>query len=110
MHATIGNAVVVIGLTEVELAHRGHETRVTTWPVEEHRELLSDVRVLARPSWNQVTNSLPDLVQAIKPRPPPPLQQLIEARGGGFEDQRAHTAEPNPRAAPTASPAGNGTA
>ena len=101
VHATIGNAVVVLGLTEVELAHRGHETRVTTRPVEEHCELLSDVRVLARRGGHHVPNSLPDFVQAIKPRPPPPLQQLIEARGGGFEDQRAHTAESNPRAAPS---------
>jgi hypothetical protein len=82
----------MLGLTEIELTDRRDEPGIACRTTEDLSELLRNVRVLAARCGHHVQDRLPDLVQAIQPGPPPPLQDLVEARRTGFEDEDAHRA------------------
>ncbi len=81
MHPAVRYPIVVLGLPEIELAHCRHEARGPRRTVDEHHDLLRSVRMLFGRRWDHVPNPLPDLVQAIEPRPASTLKKLIEPDG-----------------------------
>jgi len=62
MKTTVRDAVIVLGLAHVELAHRRNKTGRAGGSVENDRELLRDVSMLARWGRDHVKHSLPDFV------------------------------------------------
>jgi len=55
----------VLGLAQVELAHRRRQAGGSSRAIEQYGELLADIRMLDARAGNDVANTLPDLVEAV---------------------------------------------
>jgi hypothetical protein len=78
MQPAVGHPKVVLGVAQVELAHRREQTGVAHGFVEQHRKLLGDIRVFARWRGNHMQLTLPYLIQAIESRATPTREQLLQ--------------------------------
>src|SRR5436305_9823490 len=87
---SVGHAKVVLGLAEVELAHRGTQPRRARRRSEQLRELLADVSMLDARAGNHVADTLPHLVETVDTRLAATLEQRFELRWRRAEDQCRH--------------------
>jgi hypothetical protein len=80
----------VFGLAEVELVHRWYQAGCARWAVEQHGELLGDMRVLEAGGGNHVVDTLPHLVEAVDARPVAALQQRLKLWRRAAQYERWH--------------------
>ena len=83
MQAAVGHAEVVLGLAEVELAHRRTQPRGPGRAIEQHSELLADICVFDAGAGDHVADTLPDLVETIEASPATALDQRPSSSLGG---------------------------
>ena len=103
--ASVGHAEVVLGLAEVEFAHRRQQPGGARRRAQDLRELLRDARVLGAGAGNHVPDTLPDLVEAIDAGAAAALEQRLELRWRRAEHKRGHDVSVSP-GRPVATPLG----
>jgi hypothetical protein len=86
----IGDAEVLLGLAEVELADRGREPGGARQRTQLLGELLADLSVLEGRAGNHVEHTLPDLVEMVDARAAAPLDQSFKLRRWAAEHKRCH--------------------
>ncbi len=92
VQAAVGDAEVLDGVAEIELAHRGLETGVARGSAKDLRELLGQSRMPVAWRRDHVQDTLPYLVEAIKTRDPPTLLERVQLEGVWVEYHRGHSA------------------
>jgi hypothetical protein len=90
VQASVGHAEILLGLTQVELAHRRLQPGGVRRTIEQHRELLSDPRMLVAGGRDHVVDTLPDLIEAVGSRPATALEQRLELRWRAAQHESWH--------------------
>jgi hypothetical protein len=86
----VGDAETLLGVAEVELAHRRQQSGGSREGTEQLGELLADQRVRQAGSGNHVEDALPDLVEPVHAGLPASLAESLQLGWRAAEHQRGH--------------------